>query len=95
MHYLVKYLGKIDDTARFGGRMWGGWYKVPQEIRIGASFETRQAYVEFIRRIRRWGRSSEYLSSLANVTGLRLFGDGGHLLRSIARGIEGCTVFEV
>lgn len=93
MHYLVKYLGKPDDGQDFGGRIWGGWYEIPQEVRIGVSFETRQAFTEFLRRVRRWGKISRYLRKVHGVTGLRIFCNGGSVLEQLSQGIEGARCF--
>lgn len=90
--YLVKYLGKPDDGERFGGRIWGGWYEVPCELRVAVTFRSKEGYVEFLRRVRVWGKGSRYLSKIANVTGLRLFGDGGRILAQLCRGLPDTTV---
>ena len=49
-------------------------------------FVTRLAWVEFQRRIRRWGQKSPYLARLANAHGLRLF--GGTELLQLLRGLD-------
>jgi hypothetical protein len=95
LQYLVKYLGKSDDGDRFGGRIWGGWYDVPQAIRVAVTFRPRAGYVEFLRRMRVWGKKSNYLRHIANVSGLRVFGEGGRILRQLCRGLPGASVYEV
>jgi len=91
--YLVKYLGKSDDGDRFGGRIWGGWYEVPQVIRCAAVFRTKEGFTEFLRRVRVWGKHSRYLTKIANVAGLRMFGDGGSILSQLCRGLPGVTTY--
>lgn len=95
LRYLIKYLGKTDDQQREGGRIWGAWHDIPQEIRTIVLFETEQAWVQFLRRIRRWGKRSHYLRSLKYATGLRLFGLGHRRLANLARRIEGLEVVAV
>lgn len=94
MRYLVKYLGKVCETEDLPGRIWGEWGSMPEVVRMAVVFETRQGLVEFIRRVRRWGKKSQYLSRLQNITGLRLFGDGASVLGQLVRGIESVTAYE-
>jgi hypothetical protein len=95
MHYLIKYLGKPDDGERFGGRIWGAWYEIPQVIRAAVSFNTRQSFVEFQRRLRRWGKHSRYLRRVHNSTGLRVFCSGESVLVQLCRELDGATLFTV
>jgi hypothetical protein len=95
LHYLLKYLGKIDGDGWIDrstgevvntGRVWGEWgelpYVEPQAIAIAG-----KDWVILARRVRRWGRKSPYLASM---TGDRLRGvlyGGDSVYASLLRGI--------
>ena len=87
MRYLSKYLGKAWIAARETGRVWGMWGDVPQVNEGDVQFITRGAWVEFQRRLRKWGRRSRYLAQLHNSPGLRLFGEGMVLVQ-LLRGLD-------
>ena len=93
LSYLVKYLGKVSTEQFHTGRIWGTWGAFPQEIRCAATFETYACYVEFLRRVRRWGKRSRYLRKIANCSGLRLFCYGTNVLFQLAQGLAGCDVY--
>jgi hypothetical protein len=93
MAYLVKYLGKLADEQFHTGRIWGEWGSIPRVIRCAVSFETRAGYVEFLRRVRKWGRKSRYLRNLANVKGARLYCYGPSVLMQLASHLPGVDVY--
>lgn len=95
MFYLIKYLGKEQANDIHTGRIWGGWGDLAQVIRAAVVFETTGAWIEFLRRLRRWGKNSRYLKRLKSPRGIRIFGDGGPCLCQLIRGIKGVRVFDV
>lgn len=84
MAYCSKYLAKDFASDTETGRVWGEIGSFPR----GDEFILMVNYVEFLRRVRRWGKASRYLSKLASSrSGLALFGsfDGAlQLLRGLA-----------
>lgn len=93
VRYLVKYLAKLDHHIHRCGRCWGEWGEMPQKARVAVVFEIREGFVEFLRRVRRWGRKSRYLRAVHHVTGLRLYGDGTSILTQLARDLPGTCVY--
>lgn len=90
MCYLAKYLGKEWDRDSEGdetGRVWGVWGELPRGPIVSVTFRSRQDWIEFIRRVRRWGRGSCYLSKLTASWGsFRVYGDGVSL-SCLSRGL--------
>lgn len=93
MCYLVKYLGKLSSETFHTGRIWGEWGELPKVIRVAVTFQTRKGYVEFLRRVRKWGKRSRYLRRIANCSGLRLYCYGTNVLFSLAQGLDGVDVY--
>lgn len=93
MCYLVKYLGKVCETQNLTGRIWGAWGQPPDTVRVAATFETREAYVEFLRRVRKWGKRSKYLRRIHGVSGLRMYCYGPGVLMQLARQLPGADVY--
>lgn len=89
MRYLAKYLGKAWAAEGLElGRVWGVWGKLPTGGHVGVAFRTRGAWVEFCRRLRRWGKKSRYVSALTvNWSGFHVYGDGADLL-CLVRGLD-------
>lgn len=88
MGYLCKYLGKEWAADKPTGRVWGVWGELPEGKVVKVEFRTWQAWVEFTRRVRRWGRGSRYVGIInSRFRGFRLFGDG-YLLCSLVRGLD-------
>jgi len=84
LHYLCKYLVKQDDQEREGGRAWGTWGTFPESGSMRVCLDWR-GWVEFCRRIRKWGKKSRYLRTRsANCRGFLIFGD----LRQLLRGLD-------
>jgi len=93
--YLSKYLGKIVVADDLGGadlgRIWGVWGKLPVRVIGSVIVHTRGAWVELMRRLRRWGRGSRYMESLTvNWSGFLAFGRGDWML-DLFRGLD-CTI---
>jgi len=92
MRYLTKYMAKtwwaVDGNGEpvETGRTWGVCGDMESVVTCNIAFVTRLAWVEFQRRVRRWGRKSPYLACLANAYGLRLF--GGIELLQLVRGLD-------
>jgi hypothetical protein len=93
VRYLVKYLGKLDESTGHTGRCWGEWGEMPEACRCATVFETREGFVEFLRRVRRWGKRSRYLRRIHNVHGLRLYGDGPSILLQLTQGLDGVLTY--
>ena len=55
MCYLGKYLSKESFDGVEAGRVWGIWGMLPVGAAIAAVVKSRRAWVEFCRRLRRWG----------------------------------------
>lgn len=87
MHYLAKYMGKAWASDTETGRVWGVWGDLPQVELEQVVFHTWLAWVQFQRRLRRWGKRSRYLSGIHNAKGIRLYGEGLHLV-GLLRGLE-------
>lgn len=94
MGYCSKYLAKDFPSDFETGRVWGEIGSFPR----GDVFCMSVNYIEFLRRVRRWGRGSKYLSRLSSSRpGLALFGsfDGVlQLLRGLALELPGISVLE-
>ena len=88
MGYLCKYLGKTWRADKATGRVWGVWGSMPEGVPVRVVFRSWQAWVEFTRRVRRWGRGSRYVGKInSRWRGFRLFGDG-YLLCGLVRGLD-------
>jgi len=92
MRYMTKYLAKtwvaIDENGEYleTGRTWGICGEMGSVVVRDVRFMTRLAWVEFQRRIRRWGKKSPYLRKLAGARGVRIF--GGIELLDLLRGLN-------
>lgn len=75
MSYCAKYLGKDFETDFETGRCWGEHGAMP----YGDVYSFDIDYIEFCRRIRRWGRSSSYLSTRMCPNGMMVFGEVAQL----------------
>lgn len=89
MRYLAKYLGKPWESDKEWGRVWGVW--VPAAIPLGEEYIaelTWNDYIEFCRRVRRWGSGSPYLEHV-NISklGLLIYGAQGRMVQ-LLRGLE-------
>lgn len=93
--YLATYLGKAKQKRRIDretgeiqttGRMWGTFLQFPQSE--GELFTlTKQGMTTLCRRIRRWGRSSRYLSRAGKRGGSLLVLGDPQALRQLLRGL--------
>ena len=93
MWYLIKYLGKESAEQSRTGRCWGEWGELATVVRAAVVFVNREAWVDFCRRVRAWGRDSGYLRKISDPLGIRLFmADESWLVRMTA-GIDGCQIF--
>ncbi len=93
VEYLIKYLGKTWESDEPTGRIWGVWGNLPSIEEGVIRIESKEAWVKFQRRIRRWGKKSRYLRNLRHVQGVRLFGVGW-LLAGLVRGLD-VTIYGV
>lgn len=79
MRYLSKvmrYISKSEDggPAAGTGRCWGVWGELPEGETLVVSL-TRERWVEFTRRLRRWGKGSRYVEGItASWRGFCVFG---------------------
>lgn len=80
MRYLSKYLAKAQAVERPTGRIWGVWGDLP----AGAVYTLRIDYVEFLRRVRKWGKNSPYLKNISQPYGVLIFGDKNRLLKLLS-----------
>lgn len=71
MNYLSKYMGKTFSQKTETGRVWGVWGDLPEAPVIVVNFD----FVEFLRRIRKWGKKSPYLKNLAHSDGALIYAD--------------------
>jgi len=93
MRYLSKYMGKqcklVDaETGEVmpTGRMWGYRGEVPRPVAVVVRLDEHD-WARLMRRIRRWGQASAYLSKLNGWRrSARVFGDGV-LLFQLLRGL--------
>lgn len=89
MRYMSKYMGKPWESDQKWGRVWGVW--MPALIENGQEFIaelTWESWVEFLRRVRRWGKGSPYLESMTSRRlGLLVYGARGRLVQ-LLRGLE-------
>lgn len=69
MNYCSKYLGKDFETDFETGRCWGEHGSMP----YGEIYSYDIDYVEFCRRLRRWGQASPYLKSRKCPSGMSVF----------------------
>jgi hypothetical protein len=94
MRYCSKYLTKegkqIDPSTGevvATGRIWGHWGEVDTSVWARIEF-SRHTVVSLCRRLRRWGKSSKYISRLSDKwSGFLLWGDGWQLCE-LMRGLE-------
>jgi hypothetical protein len=94
MRYCSKYLTKdgrqIDPSTGeviATGRIWGHWGEVDTSVLARMEF-SRHTMVQLCRRLRRWGKSSKYISRLSDKwSGFLLWGDGWQLCE-LFRGLE-------
>jgi hypothetical protein len=84
MRYLSKYMAKEQATERPTGRIWGLWGSLP----AGAVHTLEVELVEFMRRVRKWGKHSPYLRNLVYPSGVLIYGDRRKLLK-LMMGITG------
>ena len=84
MRYLSKYVSKRDSgPARQTGRVWGVWGELPEGETLVIELNWER-WVEFTRRLRKWGKGSRYVSRLtAKRRGFLVFGDCTQLLRGL------------
>lgn len=75
MNYCAKYLGKDFETDFETGRCWGEHGDMP----CGEIYSFDIDYIEFCRRVRRWGKSSPYLSTRKCPNGMMIFGQVAQL----------------
>lgn len=69
MNYCAKYLGKDFETDKATGRCWGERGSMPRcEI-----YSYDVDHIEFLRRVRRWGKASPYLKSRKWINGMMIF----------------------
>lgn len=100
MRALMRYLGKYMAKQFLGcvdlngellpvGRVWGIWGEVPEELLAEVSYGWNE-HVQMVRRLRRWGKQSRYLSKLSpGRNGFRVFYDGV-LLADLLEGLRPC-----
>lgn len=69
MNYCGKYMGKDFETDFETGRCWGEIGSMP----YGEVYSYDVDYVEFCRRLRRWGKASKYLRSRKSPSGMMIF----------------------
>lgn len=82
LRYLLKYLAKADNGALWSaGRMWGVWGEIPDGLVVRYLFTKRKEWVEFVRRIRRWGKRSRYLRKRTQARGFAIMGCGASITR--------------
>jgi len=94
IHYMGKGEGQrefLDDSTGeiidYPGRVWGHSKNVPLEEPDSYTMN-QEAYYELLRRLRRWGRDSWYLSHLTiNWASFMVMGDG-HILEQLLRGLD-------
>lgn len=89
MRYMSKYMGKPWSTWEAWGRVWGVWNS--DELPMGpvtSGWMDRQGYVELCRRLRRWGKGSEYLKK-SNISrnGMLIYGSQVQM-EQLLRGLE-------
>jgi hypothetical protein len=72
------------------GRVWGIWGEVPAVV-VGIVRYAWAEQVQLMRRLRRWGKGSNYLSRLtAGRNGWRVWYDG-YLLATLTADLAGVT----
>lgn len=97
MRYLGKYMAKavngcVDPNGELLpiGRCWGVWGDLPAEVVAVIRYAWAEQ-VQLVRRLRRWGRESRYLSGLtAGRNGWRVWYDG-YMLQALTAGLPGVT----
>lgn len=85
LRYLIKYLGKLVESDGETGRIWGHWGEPPCNVLMTITLG-RASWVEFQRRVRRWGKKSKYLRRLRSESFI-LLGEGV-VLAGLMRGLE-------
>lgn len=86
MRYLVKYLGKGFTCDEPTGRCWGRWGELPELVLAYLHLDW-PALVGYCRRLRKWGRSSRYLSGISpGWGGFLVLGDGWQVME-LMRGL--------
>jgi hypothetical protein len=79
MRYLSKYMAKDYQVSFPTGRVWGVWGDIPEgEVKV-----YQVDWVEFLRRVRKWGKKSPYLRNVKNSYGLIVFGLTDQILKGI------------
>ena len=91
MNYLSKYLGKVWSFAGATGRVWGVWGDLPQLETGRLEFITERSWIEFLRRLRRWGRKSRYLSTRQRGRGFQCY---NLQVIDLTRGLDVCYIEE-
>jgi len=74
LSYLGKYLSKTFEAKVKTGRVWGVWNKL---ILAPVNVYPDEPWVDFLRRVRAYGKYSKYLSHLniIKTQGLRMYGE--------------------
>lgn len=76
MRYLSKYMSKVWDSDKATGRVWGIWGDIDQIEYCTIDIISEKDWIEFVRRVRRWGKRSRYLRRVKKHQGFTLYGDG-------------------
>lgn len=79
MAYCAKYLGKDFQVEFETGRCWGQHGIMP----VGEVYSFDIDYIEFCRRVRRWGKASPYLRSRLCPKGMMIFGSVAQLTNGL------------
>jgi len=89
LNYIVKYIGKpsVYDGEVKIGRCWGKWGNLQSDPIATFKFVYQTDWYEFVRRVRRWGKRSNYLSKLRGLHGVTIVGRGWDIF-ALTRGLE-------